>query len=155
METCLMDDALTELKMVDHLVFVSLRYTRTVDVIKSIVQRLVYTYDEFMTCILMSAKKDGTLEQIPELPALRCNKIRELFPEDEILINMVDFYQMLRKILRSKISGINEFRRHVTLIGRLDGEEWRVDIDLVNEYYKDAREHFEYLKKIKEEAQAN
>lgn len=148
-----MDDALKELKMVDHLVFVSLRYTRTVDVIKSIVQRLVYTYDEFMKCILFRAQKDGLIDQIPELPALKCNKIKELYPEDEILINMVDFYQGLRKILRSKISGVNEFRRHVTLIANLDDDEWLVDIDKVNEYYQDAREHFEYLKKLREEAQ--
>ena len=47
-----MDDALydaeKELKRVDHLIYVSLKYTRTVDVFKNIIKRLISTIDFIM-----------------------------------------------------------------------------------------------------------
>ena len=35
------DEAIQELKRVDHLFWVSLKYTRTVDVIKHVIERLI------------------------------------------------------------------------------------------------------------------
>ena len=40
-----LSDAVEEIKRVDHLVFVSLKYTRTVDVIKSVVDRIISALD--------------------------------------------------------------------------------------------------------------
>ena len=36
-----LDDVKNEVKRVDHLIYVSLKYTRTVDVIRSVVERII------------------------------------------------------------------------------------------------------------------
>lgn len=38
-------NAVEELKRVDHLIYVSLKYTRTVDVIRSVINRLIESYN--------------------------------------------------------------------------------------------------------------
>ena len=50
------EDAKSELKRVDHLIYVSLKYTRTVDVFKSIIERLINSYGFLIEGILASLK---------------------------------------------------------------------------------------------------
>ena len=45
-------NAVEELKRVDHLIFVSLKYTRTVDVLRSVINRLIDAYGAIIEGIL-------------------------------------------------------------------------------------------------------
>ena len=47
-----LEDAKEELKRVDHLIYVSLKYTRTVDVLRNVIERLV-TASEFMITAML------------------------------------------------------------------------------------------------------
>jgi hypothetical protein len=47
---------------VDHLIFVSLKYSRTVDVIKSVIKRLISTYEIAMKALLENALEGEKLK---------------------------------------------------------------------------------------------
>jgi hypothetical protein len=51
-----LSEAFEELKRADHLIYVSLKYTRTVDVIKSIIERLINAYDDAIITLLDKSK---------------------------------------------------------------------------------------------------
>ncbi len=55
MEHEFLETAQDELKRADHLMFVSLKYTRTVDVIKSIITRLKAAIDAGFEVLLQAA----------------------------------------------------------------------------------------------------
>ena len=61
----ILEEAKEELKRVDPLVFVSLKYTRTVDVIKSVLERLIAAY-EFIVMELLEYIKEQKKVQGPE-----------------------------------------------------------------------------------------
>ena len=46
------EQAKGELRRADHLMYVSLKYTRTVDVIKSLIMRMLNTYDNLILSLL-------------------------------------------------------------------------------------------------------
>ena len=48
----LIEPAREEMKRADHLLYVSLKYTRTVDVIKSLIERLFSTIDAITDALL-------------------------------------------------------------------------------------------------------
>ncbi len=52
-----LDNAVRELRKVDHLVFVSLKYTRTVDVLKHIIKRMISAFDFMMDALFIDFKK--------------------------------------------------------------------------------------------------
>ena len=52
-----LENAIQELKRVDHLFWVSWKYTRTFDVIRNTVERLINVYDFGLNCILEFAKE--------------------------------------------------------------------------------------------------
>jgi len=107
--------ATQELKRADHSIAVSLKYTRTVDVIKSIIQRLINSISLGLSALLEEAKKQGKIAEVPELPRLKIEQSRKLYPKDEVIQNFCDFFLLLRKIDKADFKRANEFRRNVTM----------------------------------------
>ncbi len=139
-------DAKQELKRVDHLIYVSLKYTRTVDVLRNVIDRLVSAMDFMVLAVLEYARDKGRLDEIPTAPVARNEKLKEVFADDEKLVALAEFYALLRKILKlDYIRKENEYRRHVAMVFDVEGEEITINIDNVTEYYKDAKEYISYI----------
>ncbi|MFT4313012.1 MAG: hypothetical protein ACMXYA_01260, partial [Candidatus Woesearchaeota archaeon] len=81
-----------ELKRVDHLIYVSLKYTRTVDVIKNIISRLISTLDYVWVDLLEQAEKKKLVYEIPPAPGARCTLLKKLYVDDEELVEFIKFY---------------------------------------------------------------
>ncbi|MFP4400953.1 MAG: hypothetical protein ACLFPQ_03670 [Candidatus Woesearchaeota archaeon] len=141
-------EALEELKRIDHLIFVSLKYTRTVDVIKSVVQRMVNYFNFVLDAMLDYYKEKGELDIIQKSPGLKCDQLRNL-TDDSKIHEMIDFYLLLRRLLRVDYSIINEYKRHVGMVAELsDTDTLTVDIDLITEYYKALKDYLDYVNDI-------
>lgn len=130
-----LDDAKEELKRVDHQIFVSLKYTRTVDVLLNIISRMIDGYEFLLEALLKKAIEDGKVERIPPSPIERGNLIKELYVDDELIIDNVNLFFLLRKLFRSNPLRENEYRRNVTMRTVVEGREELVTIDIISEYY--------------------
>ncbi len=125
-----------ELKRVDHLIYVSLKYTRTGDVLKSVINRLVDSYTFFIDGILNKLEEEHKIFEAPIAPLMKVEEIKKAFPEDLELHNVVDFYAFLRKVNVVPHTSHNEFRRNVKCELKLEDDNIRVNIDTVTLYYK-------------------
>ena len=143
------DEAIQELKRVDHLFWVSLKYTRTVDVIKHVIERLISCIGYGLEALLKYAKEKKLVASIPANVGLRCDLLKEIFPENLELIDYINFYIMLRKLSKAEYTKKEEFRRHVTMIATIEkGEIVNVDIDTLKEYYDRTKNFVNFVKKI-------
>ncbi len=140
-------DAREELKRADHLIFVSLKYTRTVDVLKHVIERLINCIDFLFVALLEDQKENGVIEEVPKAPIPKAKLIKECFSADEELVKWADFYMHLRRVSKSDFTRSTEFRRHVHMTVVIEDEVVRVDIDIVTSWYKDLKEFFEYVAK--------
>jgi hypothetical protein len=141
-----LDDVKNEVKRVDHLIYVSLKYTRTVDVIRSVIERIINSLEIGIEGLLEKVKKRRQKFDIPDQPLLRCTLIKETFPDDKKLLKFVDFYLMLRRILKAPHTNREEYRRHVTMTSELSaGNFVEVNIDILHDYYDKTKKWVEYL----------
>ena len=144
-----LENAIQELKRVDHLFWVSLKYTRTVDVIRNTVQRLVNVFDFGLDAVLKQAKENKLIGEVPKNPGLKCDLLKETFSENKKLLSYVELYLKFRKILHyPEYTKREEYRRHVTMTVRVNGEEIDVDIDLLKEYYETSKEFIHFVQKM-------
>jgi len=141
-----LNDANEELKRVDHQVYVSLKYTRTVDVLLNIINRMIEGYDRMWDALLQHALDQRRIGEIPTAPLIVGNTIKELYPE-EIVQQNVELYFLLRKLQRSNPTREQEFRRHVTMRAIVEGREEIVNIDIATEYYHLQRDFLSHLYK--------
>ena len=135
-----LNNAKEEFKRCDHLLYVSLKYTRTVDVIKSLIARMLSCYEAAMDALLLKKKKD-----VPPQVGLKIDKVKGLYSDNPIVVDNLDSFVFLRKLDKSAYDKENEFRRHVHLIAKVDGKEVKIGIDEMTYYFLKIRDFLEYL----------
>lgn len=140
-----MDNAKEELKRVDHLIYVSLKYTRTVDVIRSVIERLINALEFIINGLLEKAVEDKKIEKIPVSGGSRSNLVKEIYKEDKKIVDAIDFQISLKKIMRAKYTREKEFRRPVRMISDVEGKEVITNIDEVYEYFEKMKSFLEYI----------
>jgi hypothetical protein len=137
-------EAREELKRLEHILYVSLKYSRTVDVIVNALHRLENIFDLIIEAFLEKAKEEGLIESLPKSPALRGTVLANLYPNDEELQKYLFFYSSLKKILKSPHQKRQEFRRHVTLIVDLENATAEIKIDNLLNCEKFIHKFFHY-----------
>lgn len=129
----LLEDAGEELKRADHLIYVSLKYTRTVDVLINSLSRMIDAYELLIDALLAYAKEKKNLQAIPSTPLEKGETVKKLYAQQEVQDN-IDLFFLLRKIYRAPHEKEQEYRRHVALITTIDGREEIINIDIVTQY---------------------
>ncbi|MFW6230532.1 MAG: hypothetical protein ACOC32_00740 [Nanoarchaeota archaeon] len=138
-------NAVQEIKRIDHIIFVTLKYTRTADVLKSIITRMIAAFEFMVDLLLEFYKEKGEIEDYHTSPGLKVDQLRKLMDDDKIS-EMLDFYMMLRRLSRAEYDVINEYKRHVGMvIEQLDGSGITINIDKVTEYYYDMKKYLDYI----------
>ncbi len=137
-------EAREELKRLEHIIYVTLKYTRTADVLLNALQRLISVYDLIIEAYLEKAKGEGKISALPKSPALRATTLGNLFPEDKELALYLTFYSFLKFIAKAPHGRREEFRRHVMVIIELDKATAEVDIDTLENYERFAHKFLHY-----------
>jgi len=142
-----LDKAKEELRRVDHLTYVSLKYTRTVDIILSIIERMVAAYGFIIDALLKKAKEDKKIDSIPDRDFLKGELVKNTY-DDEIFHENMNLYFLLRKLKNAECEKSNEYRRHVTMTSEIDGKTINVDIDIITDYYKKIQNFIKYVEEL-------
>jgi hypothetical protein len=141
--------AMQELKRADHSIAVSLKYTRTVDVIKSIIERLINTIGFALDDLLAHAKAQKKIAELPTLPRLKVDIVKKVYAADRTIVDFCDFYLLLRRIDKAKFDRSQEYRRHVTMTAHLDaGESIEITIDIITDYFERTKEFLNYVAQL-------
>ena len=139
-----LDDAYSELKRSDHLIYVSLKYTRTVDVIKSIVERLINCIELLITALVDKSLDEKKIAETPQNVIQKCQKVKEIY-HDPMIEEMCNFFLKLRKIDKAQFTRSSEYRRHVTMAVMVDDVVLNIDIDTIKAFYETCKGYFEYV----------
>jgi|SRR3989344_4009128 len=130
-----LEEAKEELKRVDHIIYVSLKYTRTVDIIRNALNRMVSAFDYIMEGILEHNKELKKITKIPPVQKDKIELLAELYKDDKELKRFITFYTFLREIIKAPYKRREEYRRHVTMIAELKNQSAEVDIDVLEDNY--------------------
>jgi len=136
-----MEDIIQEKISADHLLYVSLKYTKTCDVIVNLILRWKKMIETSIDAILRHAKKKKKIKMIPENPIGKTEEMKKLFKKDKEFLEVIDMYEMFRKIKELRKERIGEFRKNVTLKVFYRGEEISINLEMLK-IYADRLEKF-------------
>lgn len=141
--------ALQELKRADHSIAVSLKYTRTVDVIKSIIDRLINTIEFSFDALLAHAKMLKKIAELPTLPRQKVEQLKTIYSEDRTIMDFCEFFLLLRQVSKARFERAQEYRRHVTMTAHLDsGQIIEITIDIISDYFERTKEFFNFVSRM-------
>tara|TARA_Y100000310_G_scaffold343984_1_gene454374 strand:- start:9307 stop:9747 length:441 start_codon:yes stop_codon:yes gene_type:complete len=139
------DAAKSELKRIDHLVFVTLKYTRTVDVIRTIMSKFIAAIDFKVEDYFNHLLENEKISKIPKVPLVRVRKMEVMYKKDKTVKDIVDFYVLLKKIYNAEYRPREEYRKNVTLVTKVK----EVNIPILKEYAKLVIEYVDYIDGLK------
>lgn len=126
------DSSKGQILRADHLFHVTLKYTRTADVIKNIIKRLVSSL-EYAISEMLEKKK---VKDVPAIALMKADVLKKKFPKNKIVKDLVAFYLHLKKVDKGQYSVKDEYRKNVAIV--VDDE--RVDIPKLREFLDKAKE---------------
>ena len=129
-----MEEIIQEKISADHLLYVSLKYTKTCDVIKNLLLRWRKMIETSIEELLKHAKKKKKISSIPSNPLGKIEEIKKLFKKDKNFLEVIEMYEMFRKIDELRTERIGEFRKNVELKIFYKGKEIHVNLEKLKEY---------------------
>ena len=143
-----MEEIIQEKISADHLLYVSLKYTKTCDVMINLLFRWCRMIEISIEKILKQAKKKKKISSIPGSPVEKLEKIKGLFKKDKDFLKTIEMYEMFRKVDELRKERIGEFRKNVTLRLWYKGKEINVNLDMLKEYAANLEKFVETTKKF-------
>ncbi len=129
-----MEDIIKEKTSADHLLYVSLKYTKTCDVIINLLLRWANLISLSIDKLLQYSKKKKKIKSIPTTPLQKEEAIRKLYKKNEIILETLDVYDMFKKIDHLSKTREGEFRKNVALRVEYKGKEIVINMDQLKEY---------------------
>jgi hypothetical protein len=129
-----MEDIIQEKISADHLLYVSLKYTKTCDVILNLLLRWRKMIETSINEMLKHAKKKKKISSVSLNVVGKIEQIRKLFKKDKDFLKVIDMYEMLRKVEDLRKERIGEFRKNVTLKIFYRGKEINVNLEQLKVY---------------------
>jgi hypothetical protein len=144
-------NALSALKRADHIYYVSLKYARTVDVMRNLVDRIIATLEYTGEALAKLRAQEGVLPEWPEARPARAAILMQL-RTDPVGKEIIEQLIFLRKLRRAEFDRASEFRKAVTMTVHLSEGDLAITTDTMKEWLDRLKYLFEAVfKEVKGE----
>jgi hypothetical protein len=122
-----------EMRAAQHLLYVSLKYTKTGDVILNLMYRWKLMVEHSVNLMLERAKKKKLIKEIPVAPKLKTMLLAGLLKKEPVVIETLKLYSFFRRIDALEKIKEHEFRKNIAL-RVIDETEIVIDIEKLKEW---------------------
>lgn len=118
----------------DHLLYVSLKYTKTCDVIINLLLRWKIMIEMAMDKLVERAKKEKKWKPIPDAPRAKLVQLKKIYEKDELISETLKIYELFRDIESLDKVRESEFRKGVNLKVNYKNEVININLEKLKEY---------------------
>ena len=130
-----MERILKEKTSADHLLYVSMKYTKTCDVILNLISRWEIMIDVTFDRLIEELVKKKKLPHIPESPVQKIEYIRNSFKKNPAIQKALETYIFFRRVSKLTKTREGEFRKNVNLkVIEQNGTVTDINLEKLKEY---------------------
>jgi len=130
----------------DHLLFVSLKYTKTCDVMQNLLKRWKIMIDLVIDDLLIKLKKKKKIPSIPKAPRMKIEVLKKALKKFPEITETLEIHEFFKKVPDLEKTREAEFRKNVCL-KIIEGEkETRIDMDKLKEYSEILETFIKFIK---------
>jgi hypothetical protein len=130
----MLEEITKEKTSADHLLYVSLKYTKTCDVILNLIERWRSLIDLSFDAILEKATEEEKISVQHNSPKQKIEYIRKYFKKNKDIQDVLPLYIFFRRIPGLKKAREGEFRKNVNLKIIEENKTTEIDMDKLKEY---------------------
>lgn len=122
-----------EMKAAQHLLYVSMKYTKTCDVILNLIHRWEVMTGIALDTMMEKARKKKLIKEIPVAPKPKIDLALQIFRKEPVVVDAIHLYSFFRKVPSCEYKREHEFRKNVAL-HVLDEKEVIIDVEKLKEW---------------------
>lgn len=132
----------------DHLLYVSLKYTKTCDVIINLIKRWTIMISDCVDGLLEQLKKKKKIKTIPLAPRQRLELVKIEFKKSPEVMKAMELYEFFKRIDSLRTIRESEFRKDVRLKIYECDKELIINLDKLKEYAAILESFISYVKQF-------
>lgn len=129
-----MEKIIKEKISADHLLYVSLKYTKTCDVIINLLLRWKIMIELAMEKLIEKAQKAKKWKPVPNAPRAKLVQLKKIYASDKLVSDVLELYELFRDVESLEKVRECEFRKGVNLKVHYKEQEINVNLDKLKEY---------------------
>lgn len=130
------EEIIKEKTSADHLMYVSLKYTKTCDVILNLLARWKSLIERSFDYILEKGCENGSVPCMHNTPKERIEFVKKYFEKDKEIQEVVPLYIFFKRVPDLKKVRSGEFRKNVCLkVVMSPTKNVEINMEKLNEYY--------------------
>lgn len=141
-----LDDIIKEKTSADHLLYVSLKYTKTCDVILNLLLRWKIMIEAGMDSLVEASKKKKKWKPVPDAPLAKYVQLKKLYAKVPEVADALKLYEFFREVEKLPKIRESEFRKGVNLKVEYKGDTVDVNLLQLAEYAEILERFISYLK---------
>lgn len=141
-----MEKIIKEKISADHLLYVSLKYTKTCDVIINLLLRWKIMIEMGMDMLVDRAKKEKKWKPVSDAPRAKFVQLARIYANEPDVAKTLELYEIFRDIEKLEKVRENEFRKGVNLRVMYKGKPMNINLDTLKEYSQILEKFISYLK---------
>jgi len=144
----MIEEIIKEKTSADHLLYVSLKYTKTCDVILNLLARWKSLIELSFDTILEHRVEAGKIPAMPTNPKQRIEFIKKYFKKNVDVQDVVPLYIFFKRVPDLSKTRSGEFRKGVNLKVVATGKVTDINMDKLGEYYEIVEKFMSEVKKV-------
>jgi len=144
----MIDEIIKEKTSADHLLYVSLKYTKTCDVILNLLVRWKSLIELSFDLLLEQKVEKGKIPHAHESPKQRIEFIKKYFKKSEEIQAVIPLYIFFKRIPDLNKTRGGEFRKNVNLKIIEPGRTTEINMEKLGEYAEIVEKFISEVKKI-------
>ncbi len=141
-----MENIIKEKISADHLLYVSLKYTKTCDVIINLLIRWKIMIEMAMDRLVEKAKKQKKWKPVPSAPRAKLIQLKKIYANENVVAKTLELYELFRDIEAIEKIRESEFRKGVNLKVKYKGDIININLEKLKEYSELLERFISYLK---------
>jgi len=125
------------LSSIEHMIFVSCKFTRTTEMLRKVMETIVTGYEYFFTLAYATYVGDEDLSNASIHHKIQI--LTDSLSQRGIEIDLSDYF-LLKKLLLSEFDSIGEYRKNLCMVSYIDGEEYIINLLKLHEFYGKLKE---------------
>lgn len=138
-------DLKRHLNSIEHMIYVSCKFTRTTEMLQRVMETIVMTYEQFFR-VASSLFVDAEEFQTSTLQH-RIQMLNDALISRGINVDLSDYF-LLKKLLMSEFDSIGEYRKNLCMVSYIDGEEYVINISKLLEFYENLKMAYQGLSQV-------
>jgi len=124
------------LNSIEHMIYVSCKFTRTTEMLKKVMETIVLGYEQFFS-VAYSTFLDDSAKYITSVQD-KIQILNETLTNKGINVDLSDYF-LLKRLLLSEFDCIGEYRKNLCLVSYIDDQEYVINVHKILEFYENLK----------------